>query len=352
MSAVAFRPDKAPSAVPSVGAGEPVLSIRNLTVEVPAGSRRVRLLDGVDLDLAPGETLAIVGESGSGKSMTCMAATGMLDRSNFVVNGAALFRPREGMTMDLVRSTPDQLRHVRGREIGMIFQDPSTSLNPFYAAGTQIDEVLSLHTAMGSKERQGRIGELLRQVGITDPARVARQFPHELSGGMSQRVMIAMAIACLPALLIADEPTTALDVTIQAQIIDLLRDLRESTAIGMGMVIITHNLGVVAEIADLVAVMYAGTVVEVGTRADILSRPAHPYTRALLDSVPAARGPARLGRRRLAYLPGQPPNLTVAIQGCPFAQRCPDVVPDCLERRPVAVDLGDRHNARCLRVGS
>ena len=328
-----------------------MLSIEGLTVEVLGGSHRTRLLDGVDLELASGETLAVVGESGSGKSMTCMAATGMLDRSVFAVDGAALFRPRRGGTLDLVRSTPKQLRHVRGREIGMIFQDPSTSLNPFYAVRTQIDEVLRLHTAMKSKERHDHVGELLRQVGIAEPGRVAKQFPHELSGGMSQRVMIAIAIACLPALLVADEPTTALDVTIQAQIVDLLRDLRESAMTGMGMVIVTHNLGVVAEIADRVAVMYAGTVVEVGTRDDVLRCPAHPYTRALLDCVPAARNPARPERRRLAHLPGQPPNLTAALQGCPFAQRCPDVIPECIEHRPIEVDLGNRHHARCVRVG-
>ncbi len=263
---------------------EMVLSVSGLATHFTTEGGVVRSVDGVDLTLARGETLAIVGESGSGKSVACLSLLGLIASPGKVVAGEVLFRKRSGETIDLRRLPEPKLREVRGDEIAMIFQEPMTSLNPLYTVGEQIAETIRAHRGLSRSAAWQEAVRLLRDVGIADPERRAADYPHRMSGGMRQRAMIAMALSCGPKLLIADEPTTALDVTIQAQILDLLRGLRES-ATGMAMLFVTHDMGVVAEIADRVAVMYGGRVVESGPVREIFARPRHPYTRGLLASI-------------------------------------------------------------------
>jgi len=313
----------------------PLLSIEGLTVSF--GSKRpVRAVDGVDWSLAQGQTLGIVGESGSGKSVTAMASIGLLRGKGVSVAGRASLDGR-----DLLTLRPEALRRIRGRDIGMVFQDPMTSLNPVLTIGRQITEPLEIHLGLRTGAARSRAAELLRMVGIPAPELRLSEYPHRLSGGMRQRVMIAIAVACEPRLLIADEPTTALDVTIQAQILDLLRSLQKR--LGMGLVLITHDLGVVAGMADRVAVMYAGRVVEEGPTDDVFRTPRSPYTAGLLSSIP--RLDDALGRR-LQPIRGRPPDARASRTGCSFRPRCNFAAVPCAESPPLRT-FSPAHRAAC-----
>jgi oligopeptide/dipeptide ABC transporter ATP-binding protein len=308
-----------------------VIEIQNLRTEFYTSSGVVKAVNGISYDVAEGETVAIVGESGCGKSVGAMSILRLIpDPPGKIVGGSILFDGR-----DLLALPMDKMREVRGRDIGMIFQEPMTSLNPVLSIERQLTETLEEHLGTPREQNHARAVELLRLVGISEPERRLKQYPHHLSGGMRQRVMIAMALACNPKLIIADEPTTALDVTIQAQILELMKKLTRE--LGVAMIIITHNLGVVARYADRVNVMYAGYIVESGTSRDIYHHPRHPYTLALLQSVP--RMDARRGQK-LKPVHGQPPDLTRLDQGCPFRPRCPFAVARCAEEMPPLMDAG------------
>ena len=310
-----------------------LLEIRNLSVRF-GDQAAVPVVDGLDLSVDKGEVLAIVGESGSGKSVTMLALMGLIDKPGRVEAGAMNFAG-----IDLLNISPRQLRKIIGKDIAMIFQDPMTALNPSYTVGFQIEEVLRQHLGMNGKAARQRALELLQRVEIPGAASRLHAYPHQLSGGMSQRVAIAMAIAAQPQLLIADEPTTALDVTIQAQIMDLLLDLQRDQ--NMALLLITHDLAVVAETAQRVCVMYAGQAVEVGTVPQIFDRPQHPYTEALLAAIPEHS----LGARRLATLPGIVPGRFDRPSGCLLAPRCPYVAERC-RNRP-ALEPGASGAVRC-----
>ncbi len=314
-----------------------LLIIRNLAVNF-GGAPAV---DGVDLSVAPGEVVGVVGESGSGKSVTMMAVMGLIDAPGIVTADEITFDGR-----DLMRATPKERRKTVGKDIAMVFQDALTSLNPSYTIGYQIKEVLRLHEGLRGAALHARALELLDQVGIPDAKNRIGAFPHQLSGGMNQRVMIAMAVACNPKLLIADEPTTALDVTIQAQIMDLLVKLQKER--GMALVLISHDLAIVSEVAQRVAVMYAGEIIETNRVPDIFANPHHPYTEALLAAIPEHN----LGAKRLAALPGMVPGRDDRPRGCLFAPRCKYVVDDCWKGRPelAALEAGnDDMCARCIK---
>ncbi len=331
------RVDAVDDAVPGA-ADEPLLSVRGLGVTFASrGRRAVRAVDGIDLDVSAGSTVGIVGESGSGKSVTSLAALGLLGKRGVTVTGSVTF---DGQ--DLLRMPEHELRAVRGREIAMIFQDPMSSLNPVLTVGRQITEILERHRALKGQAARDCAAELLESVGIGDAVRRLRSFPHQLSGGMRQRVMIAMALACEPRLLIADEPTTALDVTISAQILDLLRLLVSGSS--TALVLITHDLGVVAGMCDVVHVMYAGRIVESAARRPLFAAPRHPYTTGLLASVPrldAARNVA------LRPIPGSPSDTLPWTSGCAFAPRCERRVEPCTDGPPSLVDEG-AHLVRCV----
>jgi oligopeptide/dipeptide ABC transporter ATP-binding protein len=303
----------------------------------------VKALRGVDLDVAPGEAVGLVGESGSGKTVLGQAVLGLLA----CPPGAVAARSIEFEGRDLRRLGADELRRLRGNRISMVFQDPLTSLNPYLTIGDQVAEPLLVHRGLPARRARDRAAELLAEVGIADPGRRLKSYPHELSGGMRQRVMIAMAIACEPALLIADEPTTALDVTIQAQVLDLLARLRRS--IGMAVVFITHDLGVVAGFCDRVNVLYAGRIVERGPTGPLFAAPAHPYTRALLR-VASRDGTAGAGER-LFSIPGLPPELIDPPPGCSFAPRCGLAIDRCRQESPVleAIPGKDGRQRACFR---
>jgi dipeptide transport system ATP-binding protein len=301
---------------------EPLLDIRNLTVSFATRGGAFRAVDRVSFTVAANEVLAIVGESGSGKSVAMLAVMGLLPWTATVEADAMNF-----MGQDLRQLSARERRTIIGKDIAMIFQEPMSSLNPCFTVGFQIGEALKTHTDLDKAARKARSIELLQQVGITDPERRLRAFPHQLSGGMSQRVMIAMALSCRPKLLIADEPSTALDVTIQAQILDLLVKLREET--GMGLVLITHDMGVVAETADRVSVQYAGQQVEEDTAAALFSNPRHPYTHALLAALPE-----RATARRLPAIPGVVPGQFDRPKGCLFAPRCAFATDLCRAQEP------------------
>jgi len=312
-----------------------LLDIRNLSVSFPTRHGAFKAVDGLDLTIERNEVLAIVGESGSGKSVAMLAAMGLLPPAAIV---AADRMACDGA--DLMTMTADERRRLAGKDMAMIFQEPMSSLNPCFTVGFQIDEALKTHLSLNRAERGRRIVELLAEVGIPDPVRRARAFPHQLSGGMSQRVMIAMALACRPKLLIADEPTTALDVTIQAQILDLLMRLKRDN--GMGLVLITHDMGVVAETADRVIVMYAGQQMEINATRDLFADPHHPYTAALLAALPE-----RATERRLPAIPGVVPGQFDRPRGCSFSPRCAFVFDACRHVAPQRAEapLG---RARCL----
>ncbi len=320
---------------------EPLLEIRDLHTEFRTGTGVVRAVDGVSWSVDAGETVAIVGESGSGKSVTALSVLRLIpDPPGRITGGEVCFDGR-----DLMLLSPQEMREVRGGAIGMVFQEPMTSLNPVLTIGRQITETLEQHRGMDRGAAYRRAVELLVLVGIADGARRLKQYPHQLSGGMRQRVMIAIALACEPKLIIADEPTTALDVTIQAQILELMKAL--TRRLGVALVIITHNLGVVARYANRVNVMYAGRIVESGVAADIYHRPRHPYTMALLRSVPRLDRPRQA---RLDPVEGQPPDLTRLDAGCAFRPRCRYAIETCATARPPlepAIEAG--HFAACFR---
>ena len=307
-----------------------------LSFFTPAGE--VKALNNVSIQMKEGEVLGIVGESGSGKSVTAYSIMGLTAQNGKIVGGTVDFNGHAIQNM-----TEKELRKIRGNEVSIIFQDPMTSLNPVWTIGNQIAEAVSLHTDKKGKAARDRAKELLELVGINEPEKRLKQYPHELSGGMRQRVMIAIALACEPKLLIADEPTTALDVTIQAQILELMQELRKK--LGMGIIMITHDLGVVASMCDYIAVMYAGEIVEYGTTDDIFYNPKHEYTKGLLRSIPKFH---EKDYSRLVPIDGQPVDLLNPPKGCGFAPRCASCMKICLEVKPEKNYYGGVHYARCL----
>ena len=313
---------------------DPLLRVENLRVEIPTRRGTVRAVRGVSFEVRAGETFALVGESGSGKTMTCRGLVRLVHPPGRITGGRVLLEGR-----DLTKLSERELEKVRGHGVVMVFQDPMTALNPVLSVERQIVEVLP--DAAGS--RRTRAAQLLRHVGIPDPERRLSAYPHELSGGQRQRVMLAIALAREPKLLLADEPTTALDVTIQAQILRLLVALQRE--LGMALILVTHDLGVVYQVVDRVAVMYAGEIVELATTADLFARPSHPYTIGLIQSIPSVER-----RGRLVPIPGSPPDLATLGKGCPFAPRCALAAAECLAGDVPLVAVGPDHWSRCLRV--
>lgn len=316
---------------------EKLLEIKDekLSFFTPAGE--VKALNGVSFSMDEGEVLGIVGESGSGKSVTAYSIMGLTAYPGKLIGGTIRFNGHE-----IEKMTDKDFRKIRGNEVSIIFQDPMTSLNPVYTIGNQITEVIRLHTDKDKKQAYERAKELLELVGINEPTKRLKQYPHELSGGMRQRVMIAIALACEPKLLIADEPTTALDVTIQAQILDLMQDLRKK--LGMSIIMITHDLGVVASMCEKIAVMYAGHIVEYGTADEIFYEPKHEYTKGLIKSIPKLNVESK---ERLVPIEGQPVDLLNPPAGCPFAPRCSKCMKICLKQMPPKTDLSDTHYSHC-----
>ncbi|MBY9081301.1 ABC transporter ATP-binding protein [Paenibacillus sp. HN-1] len=316
---------------------QPILKIENLHTHFFTEKGEVPAVDGVDLHINPGEVLGVVGESGCGKSVTSLSVLKLVPNPpGRIVDGRILFKGQ-----DIVPMKEREMRKIRGNAVSMIFQEPMTSLNPLFTVGQQIIETVRLHQGVSKKEAREHAVDMLRKVGIPRPESIIEEYPHQLSGGMRQRVMIAMSISCNPELLIADEPTTALDVTIQAQILDLIRRLNEEQ--GTAVMMITHDLGVVAEMCHRVAVMYAGKVVEEGPVRDIFKNPLHPYTQGLIASVPRMDET----RERLYSIPGNVPILSTAMQGCRFAPRCPHVLDVCRRSLPELTLQDDRHSSRC-----
>ncbi|CUW46882.1 ABC transporter ATP-binding protein [Novacetimonas hansenii] len=328
----------------------PVLSVEGLHIHFHTRRGTVHAVDDVTFDINPGEIVALVGESGSGKSVTSLSMMGLLPRIGRIAGGRLLFQPAGQDIVDLATAPEKALRKVRGGGIGMIFQEPMTSLNPAMTVGEQIAEALVLHGQANNHAAMARAADLLAAVGIANPHARVRSYPHQMSGGMRQRVMIAIAIACRPALLIADEPTTALDVTTQAQILDILKQLRHDT--GMAVLFITHNLSLVEAFADRVMVMYAGQVVEYGRAADVMEAPRHPYARALLDCLPVRHLDAREGATlpELPTIRGHPPDLAHRPAGCAFATRCDMVRDACRAGHPdlQMVNAVRGHATRCI----
>lgn len=316
---------------------EKLLEIKDerLSFFTPAGE--VKALNGVSFSMEEGEVLGIVGESGSGKSVTAYSVMGLTAYPGKLIGGTINFN---GHQID--KMSEKEMRKIRGNEVSIIFQDPMTSLNPVYTIGNQITEVICLHTGKSKKEAHDRAKELLELVGINEPAKRLKQYPHELSGGMRQRVMIAIALACEPKLLIADEPTTALDVTIQAQILELMQELRKK--LGMSIIMITHDLGVVASMCERIAVMYAGHIVEYGTADEIFYEPKHEYTKGLIKSIPKLNVQET---ERLIPIEGQPVDLLNPPAGCPFAPRCANCMKICLREMPPKTELSDTHYSQC-----
>jgi peptide/nickel transport system ATP-binding protein len=323
-------------------APQPILSIRDLAVEAGEADRRVVVPDGLGLDVKRGSTTALLGESGSGKTLTALAVLGLLPSGTRVLRGSVRL-----FGTDLLRLDEERLRRLRGERVGMVFQEPTTSLNPLMQIGRQIAEPLRVHKGLDRKISRQQTLALMEMVGIPDPRRRYRHYPHQLSGGVRQRVVIAMALACRPELLLADEPTSALDATVQAQIVDLLarliRDLR------MSVLLITHDLGVINALADEVEVLHGGRIVERGSVDSLLRRPAHPYTRALLRLHPSERLPAGTGR--LAALASSPPASQL-VGGCALAGSCPEAEPRCRSRDPGWFQLEAGHRVRCFAAGS
>lgn len=315
---------------------EPLLQVRDLKVHFPTADGIVKAVDGVSFDIYPGETLGVVGESGSGKSVTFLTVMGLVTSRQARIDGQVLFRGQ-----DLLKVPADELRHFRGRRMGMVFQDALTSLHPFYAVGDQIVEAIRAHEKLTKHQAWDRAVDMLSRVGIPKPAERARQYPHEYSGGMRQRVMIAMALALNPDLLIADEPTTALDVTVQSQILELIDRLKQEFR--TAVVLITHDLGVVAEHCDHIQVMYAGTLVETGLTRDIYYRAHHPYTWGLLQSIPRLDAEAH----ELRPIRGLPPSLILVPPGCPFHPRCPYVMDVCRTTVPELLAPDGMHASAC-----
>lgn len=300
-----------------------------------------KAVDNVSISIAPGQTLGLVGESGCGKSVTAHSIMRLIPQPpGKIIGGKILF---DGQ--DLVKNTEKQMRKIRGNRISMVFQEPMTSLNPVFTVGDQVSEVIELHTNISKKELKNRVIEMFKLVGIPDPEKRPHEYPHQMSGGMRQRVMIAMALACNPRLMIADEPTTALDVTIQAQILDLMNRLKAET--GAAILFITHDLGVIAQMAQMVAVMYAGKIVEYTDVKTLFANPKHPYTIGLMESIPV------LGKNmemdRLQTIKGSVPSLFDLPRGCYFSNRCPDVFKDCMTTSPQICNISENHYVRCLK---
>jgi oligopeptide/dipeptide ABC transporter ATP-binding protein len=318
---------------------EKLLEVKNLRTSFFTEEGEVKAVDEVSFDVYKGRTLGIVGESGCGKSVASLSVMRLVPSPpGKIVGGEILYRGK-----DLLKLSAEEMRKIRGNEISMVFQEPMTSLNPVYSVGNQIGEAIELHQkGLSRGDVRVKTIEMLKLVGIPSPEKRVDDYPHQLSGGMRQRVMIAMALSCNPHLLIADEPTTALDVTIQAQILDLLRDLQQK--VGMALILITHDLGVVAEMAEEVVVMYAGRVVEHASVQELFSNPKMPYTRALLNSIPVLNR-----KQRLESIPGIVPNLLELPKGCRFQDRCKYVIDECHAREPELRGIGKAHEIRCLR---
>jgi len=318
---------------------EPILRVDNLHVHFKTEDGIIKAVNGASFELYPGETLAIVGESGSGKTVTALSTIRLLDENGWIDEGEIQYKD-----MDVLSLSYNHLRKIRGKEISMIFQEPMTALNPVYTIGEQIMESLELHLKMNEKEGKKRAIDLLKKVGIPEPERRIDQYPHELSGGMRQRAMIAMALACNPSILIADEPTTALDVTIQAQILELMKDLQNEFK--MAIIFITHDLGVIAEMADRALVMYGGEVVESGEIKTIFKRPRHPYTWGLMNSIP------RIDKdeEKLLSIPGVVPNPLNFPKGCKFSNRCFFADQKCVDEDPNLEEIEPGHFSRCWHI--
>lgn len=317
-------------------AAQALLHIENLKTVISSKDGKLVPVDGVDITIPKGKTVGIVGESGCGKSMTAMSVMGLLPNTTHIEEGKILFQD-----MDLTKLNPKELRKITGDKISIIFQEPMTSLNPVIQVGKQVREAILLHEKVSKEEAKQRVIEIFRQVGIPEPERRYNAYPHQLSGGLRQRVMIGMAMVCNPDLLIADEPTTALDVTIEAQILHLMRQLQKDK--GTSIMMITHNLGVVAEICDQVYVMYAGKVVETAEVHELFQNPKHPYTQGLLGALPKMDS-----RQRLNSIDGMVPTLKDMPTGCRFAPRCPMATQKCREEQPALVDVTAGHQVRCF----
>lgn len=323
----------------------PLLSVTDLVVDFKTRAGNARVLDHISLDIAAGKILGIVGESGCGKSMTALSIMGLVPNPpGQITSGSIALDGKELTTLN-----EDELCEIRGSEIGMIFQEPMTSLNPVFTVGEQIAESVRVHENATKQAAMARAVDMLKAVDIPEAEIRARAYPHQLSGGMRQRVMIAMALACRPRLLIADEPTTALDATVQAQIFDLLQDLQQET--GTAIVLITHDMGAIAELADDVAVMYAGRIVETGSVQQVLSQPCHPYTQGLITCVPHLLPDPPLEREALREIPGMVPALTNLGSGCAFAPRCERAMERCNSERPELVNVGNAHLGACWAIG-
>ncbi|AAK81559.1 oligopeptide transport system ATP-binding protein [Clostridium acetobutylicum] len=316
---------------------EKLLEIKNLNTSFFTHLGEVKSVRGISFELNKGEALGIVGESGSGKSVTMMSVMGLLQENGKIVEGEIIFNG-----MNITHAPEKEMEKIRGNKIGMIFQDPMTSLNPVLTIGNQIAEGIKKHLNMNTSEAIKRAIEMLKLVGIPSPEKRMKQYPHEFSGGMRQRVMIAMAIACKPELLIADEPTTALDVTIQAQILELMKKLKEK--MNTSIILITHDLGVVANLCSKINVMYGGLIVEKGDAREIFYNPKHPYTLGLLKSIP---DPTKDSKEKLVPIDGYPPDLLNPPKGCPFAARCPYTMEICMEMPVPSFKIGENHEAAC-----
>ena len=323
-----------------------ILKVTDLKTEFSVGRSRVHAVNGVTFDLERGKTLCVVGESGCGKSQTAHSIMQLLARNGYIAGGSVKYYPTSGsdpIELTTMKRSGKAIRKIRGKEISMIFQDPMSSLNPVYTVGSQIEEMLLKHEKLSKKEARARIIKLLEELGIPNPEARFDQYPHEFSGGMKQRIMIAIAMICNPNILIADEPTTALDVTIQAQILDLIRKMQRDY--GTSVIFITHNMGVVSEIADDVAVMYMGRIVEKGSVNQVFENPQHPYTKALMRSVPV------LGmdpNKELETIEGATPDASTVFTGCEFAERCTVACSECPNRFPVDTVVEKGHIVRCL----
>jgi oligopeptide transport system ATP-binding protein len=316
---------------------EKILEVKGLRTSFFTHVGEVKAIRGVSFNLDKGEAIGIVGESGSGKSVTSLSVMGLLQYPGKVIEGEIHFKGQ-----DLAKKSDKEMQSIRGNEIAMIFQDPMTSLNPVYTIGDQIMEAIRRHQGLNKQEAREKAIEMLKLVGIPSPEKRVDNYPHEFSGGMRQRAMIAMALSCEPSLLIADEPTTALDVTIQAQILELMKDLKDK--INTSIILITHDLGVVADVCSRIVVMYGGLIMEEGSTDDIFYNPKHPYTWGLLKSIP------RLDlneKKRLVPIEGSPPDLLKPPQGCPFAARCPYAMKICMEQLPAYYEVGEKHRSLC-----
>lgn len=313
-----------------------ILQVNNLSTSFFTDAGEVKAVNGISFNLERGKVLGIVGESGSGKSVTAYSIMRILSSPGEIVSGEILFENK-----DIAKYSKNQMRSFRGTKISIIFQDPMTSLNPVYTIGNQIEEAILLHTDRNHREARERAIELIKLVGMNEPEQRVRQYPHELSGGMRQRAMIAMALACEPDILIADEPTTALDVTIQAQILELMQELQKK--LGMAIIMITHDLGVIADMCDEIIVMYGGTICERGSAEDIFYSPKHEYTKGLLRSIPSTIK----SKKRLIPISGSPIDLLNLPAGCPFAARCDQAMRICLEQKPEEILVGPGHYASC-----